>query len=103
MMRFLTNRRAWTLALLAGAVPLGTVATCDGGPGGGSLFYDRIDNDHGYNGGSFFGGGPSYGYHDDVIIVEDYAYDEVYYDDYYYDDYYYEEDYCDPLFFWDCW
>ena len=102
MTRFLMNRRAWVLALLAGTMPLGTVATCDGGPGGGSLFYDRFDDDHYYDDhyyddGLVVVGGPSYGYHDEVIIVEDYGYDEVYYEEVYYDDY------CDPFYFWDCW
>ena len=98
MTRFLMNRRAWVLALLAGTMPLGTVATCDGGPGGGTLFYDRFDDDHYYGRDTVFVGGPHHGYHDEVIIVEDYVYDEVYYEDVYYDDYY-----CDPFFDWDCW
>ena len=36
------------LVLAAGAMPLGSVATCDFGPGGGQLFYDHWDDDDVY-------------------------------------------------------
>ena len=96
MAKFLLNRRGWMLVLLAGAMPLGTVADCGYSGSGGSLFLNR----GGYQGGS-------------VVVVDDghhhgggfadVYYDDYYYDDYYYDDYYYEDDYyCDP-YFWDCW
>ena len=98
MTRLLTNRRSWLLALLAGTMPLGTVATCDYSGAGGTLFYDHVGH-HDYDGGAVFIDSGPYGYvddyyYDDVVIVDDYYYDDYYYDDYYYDD-------CSS--FWDCW
>ena len=99
MTRLLTNRRSWLLALLAGTMPLGTVATCDYSGAGGTLFYDHVGH-HDYDGGALFIDSGPYGYvddhyyYDDVVIVDDYYYDDYYYDDYYYDD-------CSS--FWDCW
>ena len=96
MIKWLLNKRAWVLVLLAGAMPLGTVADCGYAPGvGGTLYYDRYDH------------GRDYG-HGGVVIVEDYGYDdvyyeEIYYEDVYYEDVYYEDDFCDPFSFWDCW
>ncbi len=100
MAQWLLRKRGWMFVLLAGAMPLGTVADCGYIPGsGGTLYYDSGNSDRYYGGGYDRGG---------VVIVEDYGYDDYYYDDYYYDDYYYEDvyfedDYCDPYLFWDCW
>ena len=100
MARWLLNKRGWVLVLLAGAMPLGTVADCAYTPGrGGTFYYDKDGGDHYYHDDP---------YHGEIVIVEDYGYDDVYYDDVYYDDVYYEDvyyedDYCDPFLFWDCW
>ncbi len=111
MTRFLMNRQGWVLALLAGSMPLGTVVTCNGGPGGGTLFYDSFGDGGHFDDGLVFAGGPRRGHYDEVIIVEDYVYDDVYYDDIYYDDVYYQDvyyddpyygGYCDPYSFWGC-
>ena len=107
MTTFLLNRRGWMLVLLAGAMPLGTVADCGYSGSGGSLFLNR----GGYHGdsvvvvddGHHHGGGFVDVYVEEDVYYDDYYYDDYYYDDYYYDDYYYEDDYyCDP-YFWDCW
>ena len=91
MIKWLLNKRAWVLVLLAGAMPLGTVADCGYAPGvGGTLYYDRYDRGRDYHDGG-------------VVIIEDYGYDDVYYEEIYYEDGYYEDDFCDPFSFWDCW
>ena len=91
MIRWLLIKRAWVLVMLAGAMPLGTVADCGYTPGvGGTLYYDRDDHDYDRR-------------HGGVVIVEDYGYEDVYYEEVYYEDVYYEDDYCDPFLFWDCW
>ena len=91
MIKWLMNKRAWVLVLLAGAMPLGTVADCGYAPGvGGTLYYDRYDRGRDYHDGG-------------VVIIEDYGYDDVYYEEIYYEDVYYEDDFCDPFSFWDCW
>ncbi|MHC4066472.1 MAG: hypothetical protein ACYSUI_18500 [Planctomycetota bacterium] len=100
--KFLLNRRGWMLALLAGSMPLGTVATCDYSGGGGTFFLDRSGHgddgvffiDDGHRGGGFV----DFFIEDDVYYEDDYYIDEVFYEDDYYDDDYY----CDP-YFWDCW
>ncbi len=86
MARFVKHWRAWSLALLAGTMPLGTVATCDYGSSGGTLFYDRFDDDY-----------------DEVVIIDG-GHGGYYYDDYYYEDeiIIIEDDYCGD-YFWDCW
>jgi len=93
------------LALLAGSMPLGTVATCDYSGGGGSLFYNgggRHDNV------VFVGDYPRHGsvdvfVEDEVFYDDYYVYeDPYYYDPYYYDPYYDDPYYCDP-YYWDCW
>lgn len=64
----MTKRRfAWVLAVLAGAMPLVTTATCDPVTGAFDFFRDDDFGDY---------------------------YDDYYYDDYYYEDYYYDCYYC---------
>lgn len=80
----LRNRMAWLLVVLAGAVPLSTVATCAPSPyGGGTLFIDGDDDlffDDDHHGGSGF------------FFEETFYEEEVFFD----------EGYCDPFFDFDC-
>lgn len=100
MSKFLMNRRGWILALLAGAMPLGTVADCDYSGRGGTFYLNRTHHDDGV---LFIDDGHRHGGFLDVFIEDDYYYDDgYYYDEYYYEEDYYEDEYCDP-YFWDCW
>jgi len=78
----------WLLSVGVAAMPLGTISTCDYGPGGGTFFFDDSDDERGllfvddaYIPSCCFNG------YDDVVIVEDgypYYEDVVVYD--YYED-----------------
>ena len=97
MARWMLNRKAWLFLLLAGTMPLGTVADCNYVPGvGGTGFYSGGDDV------VFIGGPPVFGPRvgADVIIVEE----EVYYDDpfYYEEEIFYDDEFCDPFFFFGC-
>lgn len=61
--------RVWkALAIIAlGACPLATVSTCDYGPGGGTLFYDQIDDGYYYDDGYYDDGY----YYDDCCFYDD--------------------------------
>ena len=87
------KRLATVMALLAGGIPLATMANCDYGPGGGTFLMDRFDT--GWDNEALFFAPPV---HQVDVVIEDSYYDDGYYlvDDVYYDDY------CDP-YYWDCW
>ncbi len=95
MIATLWRKRGWVVALLAGAMPLGTVADCGYTPGlGGSLVYDQ-------DGGDILYGGPGAA---SVVVIDDHHHhDDFVYEEVYYEEVYYEDVYCDPYFDWDCW
>ncbi len=76
----LRKTRNLLMAVALGAIPLGTVSTCDYSGGQGAFFYDQ-----GGDGGYFHGGGRPY---DDgvILIEEEIIEEEVYIEEVYYDD-----------------
>ena len=79
---YLRKARNILLAVALGAMPLGTVSTCDYSNGSGMFYYDQGD-------GMYVGRGHGRSYADEIYVEDVYYEEEIIVEDvYYYDDCY---------------